>query len=192
LQSSEQLDVLNLAHNSIATLEENVFLELKTLNSIDFESNRIATIDPNAFNGIQGKVRAITAQLIRIEICSSESLEWLKLGENQLKEIPCSALQNLSKLRELDLRGNLIEVVHKDSFHQFGANIKFLHLQKNRRAECNRRRERLISCLLQNCPHREWRFRASPLTQVAVFTKQQSAARSRRALCATHGTHCYS
>ena len=61
-----------------------------------------------------------------------ETLEWLKLGENQLNEIPRQALQNLSILRELDLRGNNIRVVQRDSFHSYGENIKFLYLQKTK------------------------------------------------------------
>lgn len=61
-----------------------------------------------------------------------ETLEWLKLGENQLEEIPREALQNLSKLRELDLRGNHITVVSVDAFDNYSSNIKFLYLQKNK------------------------------------------------------------
>lgn len=55
LESVDNLDVLNLAHNSIATLQANVFIELSMLNAIDFESNQISFIDDNAFNGLQGR-----------------------------------------------------------------------------------------------------------------------------------------
>lgn len=61
-----------------------------------------------------------------------ETLEWLKLGDNQLKEIPTNALQNLTKLRGLDLRGNQIRAVYTKSFSNFGKKLKFLYLQKNK------------------------------------------------------------
>lgn len=49
-----------------------------------------------------------------------------------MNEIPYEALKNLTKLRELDLRGNHIQVVHSSSFDDFGQNIKFLNLQRNK------------------------------------------------------------
>lgn len=61
-----------------------------------------------------------------------ETLEWLKLGENKLTEVPRRALANVTKLRELDLRGNLIRVLRADDFASYGEKIKFLYLQKNR------------------------------------------------------------
>ncbi len=62
----------------------------------------------------------------------AESLEWLKLGENRLGEIPSSSLRNLTKLRQLDLRGNNITVIHENSLKEFGNNLKFIYLQKNK------------------------------------------------------------
>lgn len=54
LQSADSLDVLNLANNEIEKLEADIFGSLTTLNSIDFEANRITSIDANAFRGIEG------------------------------------------------------------------------------------------------------------------------------------------
>lgn len=64
--------------------------------------------------------------------CNLDSLEWLKLGENRLNEIPSNALKNLTKLRQLDLRANNISTIHKDSLKEFGINLKFIYLQKNK------------------------------------------------------------
>ncbi|KAH9390203.1 hypothetical protein TYRP_007757 [Tyrophagus putrescentiae] len=114
LGSAASLDVLNLANNEISRLEEGLFAGLESINSLDFEVNRIAVIDDAAFRGIE------------------ETLEWLKLGENQLTAVPHAALANLTKLRELDLRGNLISKVGAKDFAGYGVNIKFLYLQKNR------------------------------------------------------------
>ncbi|KPM06474.1 Leucine rich repeat containing protein 8 [Sarcoptes scabiei] len=114
LRNLDNLDVINLAGNLLQSLDANAFYDLKALNSIDLEMNRISTIDPMAFNGLQ------------------DSLEWLKLDSNELAEVPTSALNLLTKLRELDLRNNFIEKIHTESFRNFGSKIKFLYLQKNR------------------------------------------------------------
>lgn len=60
-----------------------------------------------------------------------DSLEWLNLAGNQLDSIPSEALRRLVRLRQLDLRGNLISAVHEDDFQSFGKTLKFIHLQKN-------------------------------------------------------------
>ncbi|GBM39353.1 hypothetical protein AVEN_20721-1, partial [Araneus ventricosus] len=59
------------------------------------------------------------------------SLEWLKLGVNRLEEIPAQSLRNLSRLRQLDLRGNNISKVREDDFTPYGKNLKFIYLQNN-------------------------------------------------------------
>ncbi|GIY64989.1 LRRCT domain-containing protein [Caerostris extrusa] len=59
------------------------------------------------------------------------SLEWLKLGVNRLEEIPSQSLRNLSRLRQLDLRGNNISKVREDDFMPYGKNLKFIYLQNN-------------------------------------------------------------
>lgn len=52
--SAASLDVLNLANNEISRLEEGLFAGLESINSLDFEVNRIAVIDDAAFRGIEG------------------------------------------------------------------------------------------------------------------------------------------
>lgn len=60
------------------------------------------------------------------------TIEWLKLGHNSLSSVPSEALQNLTALRELDLRDNNISVIPGDAFAGYGTSLKFLYLQKNR------------------------------------------------------------
>lgn len=62
---------------------------------------------------------------------SPESLEWIKLAENHLTDIP-SALKNLTRLRLLDVRSNNITHIGKNIFFNFGKTLKYLHLQNNR------------------------------------------------------------
>ncbi|GBO15490.1 hypothetical protein AVEN_216877-1 [Araneus ventricosus] len=84
------------------------------LNSLDLENNRIRYIHPKAFEGIES------------------SLEWLKLGDNQLSAIPAEPLRRLEKLRQLDLRQNRIDKILEDDFKDYGRTLKFIYLQKNR------------------------------------------------------------
>ncbi|GFS57039.1 uncharacterized protein TNIN_497541 [Trichonephila inaurata madagascariensis] len=62
------------------------------------------------------------------------SLEWLKLGDNQLSSIPAEPLRRLKKLRQLDLRQNRIDRITEDDFKHYGRTLKFIYLQKNRYA----------------------------------------------------------
>lgn len=62
----------------------------------------------------------------------SDTLEWLKLGGNQLTKVPQHAFRNLSRLRQLDLRSNKLSKVEIDSFADYGKTLKFIFLQKNR------------------------------------------------------------
>lgn len=54
LQGSDNLDVLNLARNSIQRLNAQVFSDLNTLNSLDLDGNKIHTIENQTFNGLNG------------------------------------------------------------------------------------------------------------------------------------------
>ncbi|KAL7296873.1 hypothetical protein TKK_0010266 [Trichogramma kaykai] len=60
-----------------------------------------------------------------------ENLQYLKLGDNDLHQIPSDALRRLHRLRHLDLRANNISVVSEDAFTGYGDSITFLNLQKN-------------------------------------------------------------
>lgn len=56
MQGSDKFDFLNLARNSLKKLQANVFYDLRTLNSLDLDSNKIIVIDDEAFDGIQGNI----------------------------------------------------------------------------------------------------------------------------------------
>lgn len=74
---------------------------------------------------------ALPLSLFSRSSCAA-TMEWLKLGHNSLSAVPSEALQNLTALRELDLRDNNISYVHGDAFDGYGASLKFVYLQKNR------------------------------------------------------------
>lgn len=64
-------------------------------------------------------------------IIFKENLQYLRLGDNNLHEIPSDALRRLHRLRHLDLRANNISVISEDAFAGYGDSITFLNLQKN-------------------------------------------------------------
>lgn len=60
-----------------------------------------------------------------------ENLQYLRLGDNDLHQIPSESLKPLHRLRHLDLRSNNISYIAEDAFVGFGDSITFLNLQKN-------------------------------------------------------------
>lgn len=60
-----------------------------------------------------------------------ENLQYLRLGDNNIHQIPSDALRPLHRLRHLDLRSNNITVIPEDAFSGYGDSITFLNLQKN-------------------------------------------------------------
>lgn len=60
-----------------------------------------------------------------------ENLQYLRLGDNRLHEIPSEALRPLHRLRHLDLRSNNITYISEDAFTGYGDSITFLNMQKN-------------------------------------------------------------
>lgn len=60
-----------------------------------------------------------------------ENLQYLRLGDNNIHQIPSESLRPLHRLRHLDLRSNNITVISEDAFFGYGDSITFLNLQKN-------------------------------------------------------------
>ncbi|GIY20479.1 uncharacterized protein CDAR_293511 [Caerostris darwini] len=87
---------------------------------------------PDTQSGLLGDILIIhKVRVLDYDMGSADSLEWLKLGGNQLTSVPHFALRNLSRLRQLDLRGNLISKLDLHSFDTYGKTLKFIFLQKN-------------------------------------------------------------
>lgn len=64
-------------------------------------------------------------------ILSAENLQYLRLGDNNIHQIPSDSLRPLHRLRHLDLRSNNITAIPEDAFTGYGDSITFLNLQKN-------------------------------------------------------------
>lgn len=55
----KNLDSLGLAHNKLREVPPRVFSHLTLLNSLELDGNNIDTIDPEAFAGLEGKIKKI-------------------------------------------------------------------------------------------------------------------------------------
>lgn len=66
-----------------------------------------------------------------IQLSFTENLQYLRLGDNDLHQIPSESLRPLHRLRHLDLRSNNISYISEDAFVGYGDSITFLNLQKN-------------------------------------------------------------
>lgn len=61
----------------------------------------------------------------------AENLQYLRLGDNNIHQIPSESLRPLHRLRHLDLRSNNITAIPEDAFTGYGDSITFLNIQKN-------------------------------------------------------------
>ncbi len=111
---------LSLAENGITRLPEGWFRNLKSLQYLCLNGNRIKEVEMDAFKGIE------------------YSLRTLELNSNGLREIPRAALWTLPKLQTLALRGNKIRKLYARSFNE-SRSLESLDLSNNRLNKISRR-----------------------------------------------------
>lgn len=93
----KELQVLSLSYNKLKIIERNYFSELYVLNQLFLESNQIEEINDRAFENLT-------------------QLSDLNLNDNKLNEIPLG-MKNLRFLISLDLGKNKIVHINKSSFN---------------------------------------------------------------------------
>lgn len=64
-------------------------------------------------------------------VLCAESLKWLKMADNNIRDIPTEALRGMHKLQEFDFKKNNITILKDDAFEMFGKTVKFVYLQSN-------------------------------------------------------------
>ena len=106
---------LNLSHNSISSLESNIFENNTEIVELYLNNNSISYISPMAFSGTYNK------------------LEVLYLQDNSLTEFP--DLRNVSTLKSLQLQNNLIRTLNEEYLDL--RMLEFLNLDKNNLTEFN-------------------------------------------------------
>ncbi|TRY84914.1 hypothetical protein DNTS_004015 [Danionella cerebrum] len=113
------LTFLDLSNNNIANLNVGLLTELFNLKVLKMQHNNLARLWKTANPG---------GPVLFLKNCTK--LSYLNLDYNGLDEIPYNALSGFSELRELSLRGNLLDKLHSFVFDELQS-LKYLHLQKN-------------------------------------------------------------
>ncbi|ELT90852.1 hypothetical protein CAPTEDRAFT_134074, partial [Capitella teleta] len=108
------LRILDLTKNNIKEISNNTFVNLHNLTQLTLSNNTIVNIEEDAFKGLKNlKELCLEGNELSIETLETstnlrgfDSLEYIDLELNQIKEIPKEMFEDLSKLRTLILMNN--------------------------------------------------------------------------------------
>jgi Leucine-rich repeat (LRR) protein len=154
-----KLTYLNLAHNSIRSVDNEVFAGLTSLLTLELQGNQLTTVDRQYFVGLKmlsylnlngNDIRSIgggefdimtelkkldlSKNLLSVLYWSSSrphnKLEFLRLNGNHIHDIPPDLFSGLKALTFLDLSENLLVSLEKDLFKDL-KNLKHLCLNGN-------------------------------------------------------------
>ncbi len=106
-----KISELNLAFNRMNTIPPNAFAGLQNLTDLDLPGNQISTIQENAFKGLN-------------------NLQWLNLGGNQISTVLTYIFEGLSNLKTLWITNNKISYLPAKAFGKLN-NLKWLKLSQN-------------------------------------------------------------
>lgn len=106
---------LNLTKNAIKTLEPKLFVHAQNLLTLDLSFNDITSLSEYAFDHLDKLKKLIISnnKLIAFETHQRfNDLEVFHINHNLLNEIGEAIFQNSSKLREINLRNNILHMHH--------------------------------------------------------------------------------
>ncbi|OAD57105.1 Chaoptin, partial [Eufriesea mexicana] len=162
LSALSELQVLDLSRNNIGRLGFNTFLKLSELTSLDLSLNALRTIEESSFNGLVklkwlslqdnnillvpamalarlpslahlhmefNRIAALPTELIE---ATASSLVTLALTRNLVREIPAGLFQDFQKLIRIDLSGNMLLRVARDTFVGLEETLLELDMSSNR------------------------------------------------------------
>ncbi|KAK7110920.1 hypothetical protein V1264_014715 [Littorina saxatilis] len=101
-----------MSHNVLQTLDQQSFLGLQELRSLDLSINNLNAFSTSIFANVP-------------------NLEVLKLDHNNLKTLEKDVFQGLAHLRHLDLGHNYLQVLHNDTFSHL-TQLTWLEVGSNR------------------------------------------------------------
>ncbi|XP_057660617.1 chaoptin-like [Diorhabda carinulata] len=97
IERTSALRKLHLDHNVIATLDQNTFMHLTSLEYLSLQQNKIKLVGKKAFFGLQ-------------------NLQSLDLSKNFINQLHIGQFANMSQLRILNLSGNHLSYLPKEIF----------------------------------------------------------------------------
>lgn len=97
LAHTPHLNRLELNKNNLTSLGARMFADLPSLEQLAIDNSRLRKIDAAAFSGLE------------------TSLKELRLGHNRITTISATTIRGLGKLRHLELDGNSLTGIAKDS-----------------------------------------------------------------------------
>ncbi|KAL5273987.1 hypothetical protein ACFFRR_000630 [Megaselia abdita] len=132
-KNNTQIKVLKLTVLELRRIESNTFDNLPELNYVEIVETFLQTLPENIFkfNNKLAFLILSTNLLKRIpEILYPQSLEILKLDQNQITEVSKMDLKDFKNLTELALNRNFIKHVDEDAFDNC-AKIQYISLANN-------------------------------------------------------------
>ncbi|XP_071370713.1 nephrocan-like [Centroberyx affinis] len=124
---------LNLAYNHIKEVKGRDLSGLPDLEDVLLSSAGVEQVENNAFRA-QSRLRYLDLQKNKLHLLPRglpTSLETLKVSYNQIHTLQESALENLKKLRLLDLQNNYITTLRANVLSGL-VKLEWLHLDGNR------------------------------------------------------------
>ncbi|XP_061930203.1 chaoptin isoform X4 [Apis cerana] len=162
LSTLGELQVLDLSRNNIGRLGFNTFSKLSELTRLDLSLNALRTIEESSFNGLKklkwlslqdnnillvpataltklpslthlhlefNRVAALPIELIE---ATASTLATLALTRNLVREIPAGLFQDFQELTSIELSGNMLSRITRDTFVGLEETLLELDVSSNR------------------------------------------------------------
>jgi len=126
---------LDLSHNQLQTLPNNIFDRLVNLQSLSLYSNQLNTLPNNIFDNL-GNLQSLSLFNNQLQTLPNNifdnlgNLQWLYLSNNQLQTLPNNIFDNLGNLQVLYLHHNHLQELPNNIFDRLGK-LQNLSLSNN-------------------------------------------------------------
>ncbi|BFZ23579.1 hypothetical protein BsWGS_26618 [Bradybaena similaris] len=128
------VEVLKISRNKIVSVGNDALSPFPNLISIDLMDNRISRIHRRAFRDL-GRMRTLSLNKNKLNSLEGflqqvPNLYQLNVANNRISAIGQNDLSAISRIHYVDLRDNLITVIHSQAFRNL-TNIRYLFLNGN-------------------------------------------------------------
>ena len=138
LQACHALKSVSLANNSLSGFDSGFFDNLKRLERLDLSGNRVVSLSGRQLRDLVNLIHldlsnnqlSILVESSHLFDSMAQTLQVLKLSNNQLKTIESEVFKPLIQLRELDMSHNQLALLDKDTLSGLNR-LTHLHLAQN-------------------------------------------------------------